>query len=64
MKLLSEVFKSEKKTKKQQQQNKNKQKTQKNPNKPASWSLILTWLVGFKPARDRILLLTNQIYHS
>ena len=49
MKLLSEVFKSVKKKKK---------------NQPANWSLTLTWLVGFKPTRDRVLLLTNQIYHS
>jgi hypothetical protein len=60
MKLLSEVFKSVKK---------NNQKTkQKEPNKtkqkPANWSLTLTWLVGFKPTRDRVLLLTNQIHHS
>jgi hypothetical protein len=48
MKLLSEVFKSVKKTNK-----KNKQNNQiKHTKKPAIWSLTLTWLVGFKPTRD------------
>ena len=55
MKLLSEVFKSvTKKTK----PNKTKKK-----HLPIGL-LTLMWLVGFKPTRDRVLLLTNQIYHS
>jgi hypothetical protein len=62
MKLLSEVFKSVKKktTKKTTKNQPNKTKTK----TPANWSLTLTWLVGFKPKRDRVLLLTSQIYHS
>jgi hypothetical protein len=61
MKLLNEVFKSVKK----KSNNKKKQtKKTKTKTKPARWSLSLTWLVGFKPAIDRVLLLTNQIYHS
>ena len=65
MKLLSEVFKSEKKTT-TKKQNKKQQKAKKKTTKktPANWSLTLTWLVGFKPTRDRVLLLTDQIYHS
>jgi hypothetical protein len=47
MKLLSEVFRSVKK-KATKKQNKKKQ--------PARWSLSLTWLVGFKPAIDFIIL--------
>ena len=70
MKLLNEVFKSvKKKNNKKKQKQKNKKtkikKTQTNSKKTfASWSLTLTWLVGFKPTRDRVLLLTNQDYHS
>jgi hypothetical protein len=65
MELLSEVFKSvKKKTPTNKQKTKKQQpKNQKN-SKPASWSLTLTWLVGFKPTRDRVLLFTHQIYHS
>jgi hypothetical protein len=70
MKLLNEVFKSvKKKNNKKKQKQKNKKtkikKTQTISKKTfASWSLTLTWLVGFKPTRDRVLLLTNQAYHS
>ena len=76
MKLLSEVFKSVKKKTKKPKKTKNhlikknkkpkKKKTNliKQKQKPANWSLTLTWLVGFKPTRDRVLLLTNQIHHS
>jgi hypothetical protein len=44
MKLLSEVYKS---VKKKNNLNKTKKKT------PANWSLTLTWLVGFKPTKDK-----------
>jgi hypothetical protein len=60
MKLLSEVFNSVKKKKTKTP----KQQPNKTKETPANWSLTLTWLVGFKPTRDRVLLLTNQIYHS
>jgi hypothetical protein len=62
MKLLCEVFKSVKKIKKKKKQKKTNLIKQKQ--KPANWSLTLTWLLGFKPTRDRVLLLTNQMYHS
>ena len=63
MKLLSEVFKSVKKKKKKKKKKKD-QPDKAKKKQPANWSLTLTWLVGFKPKRDRVLLLTNQIYHS
>jgi hypothetical protein len=44
--LLSEIFKS---VTKEQQQKQNKKSNKPEKNQPASWSLTLTWLVGFKP---------------
>jgi hypothetical protein len=62
MKLLIEVYKSVKQTTTTTTKKTKKNKANKNP--PANWSLTLTWLVGFKPTSDRVLLLTNQNYHS